>query len=134
MSKIQLHQFNPIVYPRKLWIATGGTVKELGESFADINDDTKYFDERYFKDAIATTTANLRMRSSGDYGVLVWMPDRSKVNIETVAHEAVHAAIGILRDIHISVDYSDTDDEYLAYLVGFCAGCINQVRTGRFKK
>lgn len=132
MNKFKIYQFDPVIYPRKLWVACDGTVKDLNDSFADIDDENSPLNESSFKNAIASTTSNLRSRKSGAYGVLVWMPDKSKVDVATVAHEAVHAATGILRDIGIQFDF-DMEDEYLAYLVGFCADCINQVRTGKIK-
>lgn len=134
MNKLQIHQFNPKVYPRKLWIAYGGTLEELDDAFANMDGQDTVISSDYIFRSIAVTCTDIQLRSSGDYGVLIYIPCISKANVETMAHEAVHAAIGILRGISVSVDYSETDDEYLAYLVGFCADCFNQVKTNKFKK
>ncbi|MEG1838961.1 MAG: hypothetical protein RR220_06700 [Bacteroidaceae bacterium] len=53
--------------------------------------------------------------------------------INTIVHESVHIASCIFDDCSMTMGFSDGRDEHFAYLVGWAADCINQVRTNKFK-
>ena len=54
--------------------------------------------------------------------------------VSDVAHESVHVASCIFDDCNMTFGFSDGKDEHFAYLVGFAADCINQVRTNKFRE
>lgn len=129
MDKLQIHQFNPEIYPRKIWVVKGGSLKQIIEMFVqtdgkelDLSDVGKY-------DAI---TCNVMMREKPhSFGELIWYTRISKMNTDTIAHESVHAAMDIFDDVHCDVDVNN--QEPFAYLVGWIADCIDQVRKNKFK-
>lgn len=42
-----IHQFDPVIYPRKIWITYDATVKELNEYFPEGDGCERYFGEMY---------------------------------------------------------------------------------------
>jgi len=55
------------------------------------------------------------------HNLIVWVSDSTDIN--TVAHEAVHAAIRVLD--YCGITFDAKNDEALAYLVGYISEIIN---------
>lgn len=130
-KKIEIHEFYPTVYPRRLWILKGGSLKDINEAFGERDGSEIYI---HIEKGNEPKAATLRVwhRSTGKYGVLVWILCR--IDVETVAHEAVHVASCIFDDCGMSMGFDGGKDEHFAYLVGFAADCINQVRINKFRE
>nr|DAG74056.1 MAG TPA: Thermolysin metallopeptidase, catalytic domain [Caudoviricetes sp.] len=58
---------------------------------------------------------------------LVWMPPTASIN--TVAHEATHVAMNLMRDCGIAPDLHN--QEVMAYLIGYIVGEINRARNAQ---
>lgn len=127
---MDIHQFTPTIYPRRLWVVKGKGLKEhiIKEfispdgSRLDINDDNT---------AIMTTYGPIMHVKSGKYGVLVWIKDTARSNTGVIAHESVHVATYIFNDIGAFL--TPSNQEPFAYLVGWAADCLQSVKTGKFK-
>lgn len=113
---MKLQEFDPIIYPRKLWV--GPLTDETLDQFTRYNG----AELESSKDCFGATYHKVKNKENGDFGVLVVLEDNP--SIETITHEAVHAANGIFSDLDIF--YNIEDDETLAYFVGWIAECIDK--------
>ena len=125
-SKTQIHEFHPEVYPRRVWIVKGGNLNALKDMFCkrdmtDINFEGLY--EGYVD--------SVQRREDGMYGELIWFPQVKTMPTSHICHEAAHAAIDIFDDCGCRIDAEN--QEPFAYLVGWIANCIDQVKRGKFK-
>ena len=125
-SKTQIHEFHPEVYPRRVWIVKGGKLDALKDMFckrdmSDINFEGLY--EGYVD--------SVQRREDGAYGELIWFPQVTAMPTSHICHEATHAAIDIFDDCGCRIDAEN--QEPFAYLVGWIADCIDQVKRGKFK-
>lgn len=128
MKKFQIYKFDPVIYPRKIWVATGGERKDIADHFDD-EDGDPYFLSESIKDSSHAITGSVSDRDTGDYGELVWLHSPADITIGIMAHEADHAANLIFKAIGANVDV--TNDEPHAYLVGFITDCIEKVKKGK---
>ena len=131
MSKFEIRKFDPVIYPRKVWVAKGGTKKNLADIFDDMERDPYMVSDDVVDNSYAMTD-DVVERSSGDYGVVVWLHKLNDITTGIIAHEADHAANQIFKAIGAKVDV--TNDEPHAYLVGFITDCIHKVKTGRYDR
>lgn len=128
MAKFVIHKFDPIIYPRKIWVAKGGTKKDIADFFNDIYGDPYCLSDSIVDSSYAISDDVLE-RETGDYGVIIWLHNLNEVTTGKISHEADHAANMIYKAIGAKVDCSN--DEPHAYLVGFIADCIDKVRKGK---
>lgn len=130
MSKLVVHEFDPVLYPRKVFIVKGTGIEmpqKIRNAFRTPDDDSLSMEG---VDKVKAGVWNVMETSDrGAFGVLIWL--REKVDPSVAAHESVHAANLICRDLDIHFDA--LNDEHYAYLVGFIADCIWQTWTGKFK-
>lgn len=118
MTEIQkgLYEFDPQIYPRKLWVTvTKGTfsdvfdteLKELGEyDNADVN--------------------NVHHKEKDLGGLLIRFRSADEITAENTTHESTHVAIEIFDYIEARIDTNN--QEPFAYLCGWVAGCIEEVK------
>lgn len=117
---MKIHEFDPVIYPRKLWVAV--STDRFSDRFEGVSewDDTA--------DAIVDCVRD-KQRNLG--GILVRYESKNAITISNIAHESSHIAMNIFDYIGAKVDLAN--QETFSYLVGWIADCINQVRTGKFK-
>lgn len=116
---MSIYQFDPQIYPRKLWVSVEASTEELQERFG--KEDIKGFDDSYYAETMAVQQKEPLLG-----GVLVRFQDLKAMTPENIAHEASHAAIEIFDycDCRIDVD----NPEPFTYLVGWIVRCIDEVR------
>ena len=107
---MKIHEFDPLIYPRKLWVAVST------DTFSDRFEGVSEWDDT--ADAIVDCVRD-KLRNLGG------------ITIANIAHESSHIAMNIFDYIGAKVDLAN--QETFSYLVGWVADCINQVRTGKFK-
>ncbi len=117
-----IHEFDCHVYPRKIWVSVATPLEELNEFF-----ESKYDDMDESEDA--TVSVNRRMNPVPMGGVLIRFKNKGAMNVETITHEAIHAALEVFDYVGAIVDTKN--QEPFAYLCGYIARCINQVKTGK---
>lgn len=134
MTEPKIHEFNPVIYPFRLWVTKNANKQDLCDKFYglttkmervplnEVFDDSDYFN-------IATTIIATD-KQSGWIGAIIAINRPKMLDVKTIAHEASHVADFICEQFGISMDSFDTG-EAKAYLVGWAADCINQVKTGR---
>ena len=107
---MSIFEFNPQIYPRRLWVSVGASVEELNERFP--NDDLKPFDDSYYAE-----TYNIQQKEPLLGGVLIRFYDLESMSPENIAHESTHAAIDIFDYCDCRIDADNS--EPFAYLVGW---------------
>ncbi len=121
MKKSQFHEFNPVVYPIKLWVSVGE------ETFSP--DFSIYPDGGIIvvqKDRTAITYFVYR-NSDDMIGIIIHFPKKEYMTVKTIAHEARHAG-------DILFEYIGDDPQHsepAAYFTGWVADCIDKARTNK---
>lgn len=119
-KKTTIHEFDPCIYPRLLWVVKGGTQEEIRKTleFAELDtDDTT---------GAITVAAYDNAKKKG--GFLVWFPRPSDMTKHGfwMAHEAAHVALGIFG--YVGAQAKAEESEPFAYLVGWAFKCMEEVR------
>ena len=124
---MEIHQFDPTIYPLKLWVVKTEDINAVNKEFEGDNEGSFASDTLRYSDAF---TARVVRKESNERGVLVLLCDNADIN--AAVHEAVHVASGIFSMISAEVDV-DNDEPY-AYLAEFAFDCIHQVLTNKFRE
>lgn len=127
MSKVQIHQFDPVIYPVKLWVVATTDFKSLSDRFCDA--ETKKDINTSFIDRHEAVTYYVQQKENPTYyGVLIATTSKSYLTTKLIAHESTHAADFIWQHTGERV----SGDEANAYLVGWIAECCEKVKRNKF--
>lgn len=120
-----IHEFDLVIYPRKLWITYDATPEELNEKFPSGD----YFGNR-FKDEEGYYGITYRTADKDNKGgVLIRFDGKEdSMSPSSMIHEAIHAAGHICKYVGIVADFDN--DEAFAYLAGFIVKCCEEVKKG----
>lgn len=125
MAKLEVFEFDPVIYPYKFWVAKNGTKADIREMFVDVeHEEIDIRDSKISSSAAITFDPVIAVRD-GQQGVLTWLHTPELVTTGAIAHESDHAANAVYDFIGAGVD--PTNDEPHAYLVGFFADAIEEV-------
>lgn len=116
---MRVYQFDPQIYPRKLWVAVEVPTEELNEKFVD---EIKDMDDSYDAE-----TLPIQQKEPLLGGVLVRFENLKSMRSDNIAHEATHAALEIFDYVDARIQYDN--QEPFAYLVGWVVKCIDEVKT-----
>lgn len=123
MKEVNIHEFDPQIYPRKIWVAVSCPKEVLADLFDfDLNE----FDDNY----AAVTYRCMRVKPTVQGGVLILFKNKSMMTSQIISHESCHAAMAILDFIGAKIDFDN--QEYFCYLVGYIAKCCQQVKDNKF--
>jgi len=125
MNKIQIHEFDPVIYPRRLWIVVTDDIKILRENFEFEEDCENYFERS------AAFVFNVSQKETRMIGVCICFVRRKHFTIKNISHESVHAASSIFDGLGMSMGFNDGKDEHYAYLVGWIAECCERVKLNK---
>lgn len=115
-----IHEFDPCIYPRLLWVVKGGELEEIRKTleFPELDEDQE-------KGGAVTVSAYDNANKRG--GFLVWFPKAFEMkNLDWIAHESTHVALGIFDYVGAKAECDNS--EPFAYLVGWVFGCMDKVR------
>lgn len=119
-KKTVIHEFDPCIYPRLLWVVKGGSLEEIRKTleFAELDTD----------DATGAITVAAYDNAKKKEGFLVWFPKASDMTANSywMAHEASHVALGIFG--YVGAQAKAEESEPFAYLVGWAFKCMEEVR------
>lgn len=119
--KTIIHEFDPCIYPRLLWVVKGGTIEGIQETLELVGEGSGDME------GYGAVALPVRRKEDSRLGYCVWFPRSSDMNKgEWVAHESTHVALCIFDDVGAKVSYED--QEPFAYLVGWVFECIDTVR------
>lgn len=116
---IGYYEYDPVIYPRKLWVYIGDRLSEVCESFEDLVPD---------KDYIGLAYEETERKHDHVLGVLVAFNSKSSMTVGNIAHEAGHAMDFIESALGI-----DHNGENSAYLLGWIAECIEMAKNKKGK-
>lgn len=125
MSKFRIYEFHPQVYPRRLWVAVGGTFGDIKTRFTAYNGE----ELEVTADFIAVTYI-VQTRDDNKYlGHLIWFLSAKDMTTANITHEAYHASMDLFGMIGCKMHYDD--QEPFAYLVGWVVDCIDKVKRNK---
>ena len=112
-------EYDPVIYPRKLWVHIGDDFKELApKAFCNI-----VVDEN--KDYYGVEYGEVIRKSDDKYGILVSFPKRKDMTMDICVHEASHVCDDLEKATGL-----EHGGESSAYLIGWIASCINKALLG----
>ena len=112
-------EYDPVIYPRKLWVHIGYDLKELApKAFYNV-----VIDEN--KDYRGVEYGEVVRKSDDKYGILVSFPKRKDMTMDVCVHEASHVCDDLEKATGL-----EHGGESSAYLIGWIASCINNARLG----
>ena len=112
-------EYDPVIYPRKLWVHIGDDFKELApKAFCNV-----VIDEN--KDYRGVEYGEVVRKSDDKYGILVSFPKRKDMTMDICVHEASHVCDDLEKATGL-----EHGGESSAYLIGWIASCINKARLG----
>jgi hypothetical protein len=113
---MKIKQFDPHIYPQKLWVCIEKDFKKLNGLFSDVDDNTDLDFGKY--DNFQAVTINVIEKETRDFGVLIIFRPKY-LDCKTIAHESSHATGYMFHHIGADMDCG----EPTAYLIGWIAGC-----------
>lgn len=117
-KKTTIHEFDPQIYPRLLWVVKGGELEDIKDMF-----ETEISEE----EVGGAVTFLVRRKVDNRLGYCVWFPKAGDIrNLDWIAHESSHVALCIFNDVGAII--TPEGQEPFAYLVGWVFGCIDTVR------
>lgn len=117
---IQVHEFDPAIYPSLLWVMIGNhTISERFRTL-ELMDDNALAETESVNDVLQNRN-----------GVIIRFRSRKNMTTEIITHESVHAAAEIMRYVGGRVEVGN--QEPFAYLAGWVADCCDQVKKNKFK-
>lgn len=128
--KNKVHCFVNHIYPRKLYVVITDSALFLNQHFTNRECDKGISQEEF--DNSKAITFRCTYYVNGDYGVCVAFHKKEYMAVREIAHEALHVATAIHKDLGMSMGFNIGEDETCAYIVGWAADCINRVKTNNF--
>lgn len=114
-NKPTIYTFDPVIYPRRVWIAV--TNESNLEGFSGVPKMDKYADAEVSE--VHDDVNNLG-------GVLIRFENIQAISAGNITHESNHAAIAIFDYVGAKFEYSN--QEPFCYLVGWIAKCCAEVK------
>lgn len=123
-----IFEFNPTIYPRRLWVVKGNDNEFVKDKFCKRDgSDIDFYDNEDDNPSLCTVFGNIKERETGNFGMLVCIYE--DVQLDHIAHEAYHIASEIFRDI--GAEHDIDNQEPAAYLIGWCARCISSANESK---
>lgn len=123
---MNIREFNPVIYPFRLWVVIGGADKGISDSFLQYNGkEIENLDKDMARlEAFAMPVIS---KKSNHYGVVVYFVNRRVMTCSVIAHESSHAAKFLFE--HIGADVKE--HEPFEYVVGWIAGCCEKTKKNK---
>lgn len=135
-DKSMIHQFDPVIYPCRIWIGINPSFNDVKDNFWALTDNMQkmeFTDKDYSPNRfIIATNYPVVSKNEGWIGIFISIFKKNMLEVKTITHESSHAADFFCEQFGIS-NGSFEHGEARAYLQGWIADCINQVKTGKLK-
>ena len=132
-KKTEIYEFDPVIYPTRLWVCKKPSTEDVAELFYPLNNDGEQvdsfgdiFEDIYGKYANTLIVGNKKSRMRGCL-VSIFMPGSCRAGI--CSHEALHYIAYLSEQFDIPLGGFDTS-EPLAYLEQWATNCIDSVLKG----
>lgn len=131
MAKSKVYEFDPVIYPMRLWISVKPAVEDIQKDFLllDDNDEVIETKEPFGRTTVAQTISVAHKKSSwmGCY-VAILLPRQCDVGI--ITHESGHVTDWMCDHFGVG-GFSFMDGEARQYFAQWVARCIDKVLKGR---
>lgn len=132
----KIHEFNPMVYPFRLWVGVNLPYEEVDGKFYALLQDMERMDfelDMYNHDRFCVATCYpVCSKSDGFIGILCVIHNPKLLSVGKIAHEASHIT-DFLCDRTGLNGFNFDDGEARAYFTEWAADCIYQIKRGNFK-
>ena len=131
MSKI--HEFDPLLYPFKLWVAKDPKISDFKDVFWGMNDKSTMIEltaDNFYQLGCIASTCPMQKKETFERGCLVslWRP--KDVGVGAIAHEATHVVDWVCDEVGLR-GFTFEGGEARAYLVQWVANCIEEARKAK---
>jgi len=127
MNKIKIHEFDPIIYPFKIWIIINKTPDILSEHFKEYSQkDILWGNSETSK--LKAFSLKAYKKDNSSYGAILYFRNKNSMSYGLVAHEASHAAKFLFEHIDAEI----YPHEPFEYVLGWIADCCYKVKSNKF--
>jgi hypothetical protein len=125
-KSIKIHQFDPVIYPRKLWVVITDNIAVINDKFNHNYDIPLKFSDKY-----VGMVFDVVLKDTLEIGVAVVFSTKKNMTVKNISHESVHVASSIFGSCNMNIGFDKGKDEHYAYLVGWVAECIHNVKINK---
>lgn len=139
-SKGKIYEFNPIIYPFRLWVGMNVPKKDIANKFyaykVGENEICDITEQNLEHSNTAATTFPVCDKEDNWIGAFVHIWRKDKCSVGVMAHEAVHVCdflsdrLGLVGEI----DNLFSHGEARAYFIEWVVNCINEVKLNKVKE
>lgn len=122
----RIHEFDPVIYPYKLWIVIDKQPTIISEAFDEYSGNPIEFIERDTNNLEAFAMP-VSKKENSNYGVVLFFRSKKSMSYELVAHESSHAAKYLFE--HIGAEMKE--HEPFEFVIGWIAGCCEKVKNNK---
>lgn len=122
----RIHEFDPVIYPYKLWIVIDKQPTIISEAFDEYSGNPIEFIERDTNN-LAAFAMPVSKKENSNYGVVIFFRSKRSMSYELVAHESSHAAKYLFE--HIGAEMKE--HEPFEFVIGWIAGCCEKVKNNK---
>ena len=122
----RIHEFDPVIYPYKLWIVIDKQPTIISEYFDEYSGNPIEFIERDTNN-LAAFAMPVSKKEDSNYGVVIFFRSKRSMKYELVAHESSHAAKYLFE--HIGAEIKE--HEPFEFVIGWIAGCCEKVKNNK---
>lgn len=126
VQKIAIHQFDPVIYPYKIWVIISRTPEIISEHFNEYNGDQIVFINGDVDRSLAFVMPVMK-KDKSSYGAVIFFRSKKSMSFEVMAHESSHAAKYLFE--HIGADIKE--HEPFEYVIGWIASCCQKVKQNK---
>ena len=123
-KKTIIHQFDPVIYPFKLWVSITNDLRSVGERFLEYPSETPY--DTSIPDIVDCFISQVIEKETRLFGFLAVFRSVKNCTVGTISHEAIHVSDRLWKHIGENKKGSEAN----AYLVEWISNCIDKVKRG----
>jgi len=101
-KNIQFHQFNPVIYPRKLWVVITNNIQVINDKFHH-----EYNIEPDFSSKCEAMVFDVSLKDTLEMGVIAVFTSKKSMTVKTISHEAVHVASSIFYSCKMNIGFDE---------------------------
>ena len=121
------YEYDPVIYPRKLWVMPQATEAEIRMCFTEYDGEEIEWND---KKCGATTFPEVCAKADGKYGILVVFKGKASMKMGHICHELSHI-LDYFIDVLPLAREPRGHNEHLSYLSQWIGDCINRARLGK---
>lgn len=116
-----IKEYNPVIYPFKLVIASGMSYEYMSGRYENLSADG-WGEEREFDTKAATVNF---VGDKEDKKQKVLLNAIENLSMRDICHETFHVAIEYCKELNMSIGFEIGQDEHPAYIAGWAGSCMD---------